>query len=146
MEEEVLDFCKDFVRPGLDEVAEQDLLSIVTAFGNFAIELWSQKYNMGYFGLDSFEGDVYKASDERMELARAVGAEEGDVSLDGRPIPCVVQPLILGYGSSDGKNYDKYRVWSKAVVWVSRNGKAEPSQAPKSRSGSWWMYGGGSSK
>ncbi|EXJ65389.1 hypothetical protein A1O7_01730 [Cladophialophora yegresii CBS 114405] len=144
MEEELLDFCKDFVRSGLDEVAKGDLLSIVAAFGDFAIEIWSQKYDVQYFCLNSFERDVYKVSDERMELARAVGVEEGDVSLDGRPIPCVVQPLILGYGTSDGKNYDRKRVWSKAVVWVSKDGKSEASQAAKSRFQTSWWYGGGS--
>jgi hypothetical protein len=131
--EELLDFCKDFVRSGLDEVAKADLLGIVAAFGDFAIELWSQKYVVRYLCLNSFERGVYKVGDGRMELARAVGVEEGDVSLDGRPIPCVVQPLILGYGTSDGKNYDKERVWSKAVVWVSKDGKPKPSQAAKSR-------------
>ncbi|KAJ9610388.1 hypothetical protein H2200_005165 [Cladophialophora chaetospira] len=145
MEEELLDFCKDFVRPGLDEVAKEDLLGIVAAFGDFAIELWSQKYDVRYFCLNSFERGVYKVSDERMELARAVGVEEGDVSLDGRPIPCVVQPLIIGCGTSDGKNYDISRVWSKAVVWVSKDGRSEPSQAAKSRFRTSWMYGGGSS-
>ncbi len=121
------------MRPDVPQAAKDELLAIVTAFGNFAIELWSQKYQVRYFCLNKFENRPYRESDEDTELARAVGVEDGDMSLDGRPIPCVVQPLIVGAGSNDGKDYDKSRVWSKAVVWVSKDGKPAPKQAAKSR-------------
>ena len=61
-----------------------------------------------------------------MEAARAVRLEENDAALDGRPIPVVVQPLITARGTPKGKDYQKRKIWSKAVVWVSSKNNASP--------------------
>jgi hypothetical protein len=133
LEHTLLRFCGNLVRSDLQQAEKDDLLHTVAAFGDFAIELWSQKYCVQYSCLNAFENRPYSLLDEDMELARAVGVEEGDTSLNGRPIPCLVQPLIRGCGSNDGKDYNKYRVWSKAVVWVSKDGKAASTQTTMSR-------------
>lgn len=134
LDEKLLKFCEQFLSPDLPQEAKEELLGIVTAFGKLAIDLWSEKYHVKYFCLNAFEDRVYKASDKEMELAQAVGLGDGDSSLDGRPIPCVVQPLIVGYGTHDGKEYgSKGRVWSPAVVWVSKAGRPIPSKQVSKR-------------
>jgi hypothetical protein len=131
VEDHLSEHCKDFVRPDIQQADWEDLVGIVAAFGDFAIELWSQKYHVQYFCLNFFEDKLYRVSDNIMELAPAVGVEDGDASLDGRPIPCLVQPLIVGFGSHDGKDYDKGRVWSRAVVWVSKEASLRQRRRPR---------------
>lgn len=98
-----------------------DLFTIVQSFSKFAIQLWSQKSEVNCYYLEDFANHRFHQADEQTEIARAVGIDDGDKSLDGRPVPVVVQPLILGFGTHDGKDYNNFKVWSKAVVWVSKD-------------------------
>lgn len=131
VEEELLPQCGQLIRSQLPQSDMDELTRIIESFGNFAIELWSQNTRLTCVYLESFEDKVYHHADKHMEIARAVGIDESDTKLDGRPIPVVVQPLILGYGTHDGKDYEKYKVWSKAVVWVRKN--EEPATTVASR-------------
>lgn len=137
VEDTIMRDCKDFVESDLPQAAKDDLLAIVAAFGDFSIELWSQKSNVKYYGLKQLEDRVYAVADEEIDLARAVGVEEGDTGLDGRPIPVVVQPLVLGYGSHDGREYDRSRIWSRAIVWVNKEGKVPMKSDRKHRMKFW---------
>jgi len=38
--------------------------------------------------------------------------------LKGRPITVMVCPLLQGFGTDQGDDYDKDRVWAKGVVWL----------------------------
>lgn len=116
LEESLLPKCGELVRNPLPQSDKDELMAIIGSFGDLAIELWSQKSNIKCQYLDTFEHIPYQHADKRMEIARAVGIETGDAKLDGRPIPVLVQPLILGCGTHDGKDYDKHRTWSRAVV------------------------------
>lgn len=129
LEESLLPKCAELVRNPLPQSDKDELMAIIESFGDLAIELWSEKPNIKCQYLDQFERVPYHHADKRMEIARAVGIEANDAKLDGRPIPVLVQPLIVGCGTHDGKDYDKHRIWSKAVVWVSKNKKSATAPA-----------------
>jgi hypothetical protein len=97
----------------------QLLFGIVGDFGLFALQLWSQKSFVVSSGLKYFSELVFLVNSDEMEAARAVKLEERDTGLDGRPIPVVVQPLIVAFGTPEVKDYQKRKIWSKAVAWVS---------------------------
>jgi hypothetical protein len=44
--------------------------------------------------------------------------DDDENSLDGNKVLAVIQPVILAYGNEDAENYNKWKVWSKAVVLV----------------------------
>lgn len=44
--------------------------------------------------------------------------DDEDTKCDGKPIRIALSPVLVAYGNSDGKDYDKHRVVVKAGVWV----------------------------
>jgi hypothetical protein len=128
----------------LDACGKTQLLDVVVEFGLLALQLWSQKSHVVYHGLNYFSKLSFSVNSDEMQAARVVRLEENDARLDGRPIPIVVQPLIVAFGTPDGKDYQKRKIWSKAVVWVSNKNHVPPA-APPSR-GILSMMGLGSNK
>lgn len=53
-----------------------------------------------------------------MEIHPTQSVDEGDTSKDGSLVQLVVQPAVLAFGNEEGKKYDKFKIWAKAVVWV----------------------------
>jgi len=98
------------IRPDLPDEEKTELLQIVRGFGKFILELWSHKYHVGRFGLRHFAEKEYSIDNGRMELAKGLGEGEQSDRLEGRPIVVAVQPLIVGYGTPDGKNYETGRM------------------------------------
>ena len=128
-------FLADFtflVRSELPEEEKESLINTFRAFGDFSIRLWSQKYHVEYSGLWRLRDRRFMLAAPDMIAADAVKLDENDKSLDGRPIAVVLQPLIEGYGTPDGKEYNKRRIWSKAKVWVS-SGSTEGCARGKQR-------------
>src|SRR5439155_25802344 len=82
---------------------------------------------VAYYGVEHFAKKSFSVHSTEMEAARAVRLEENDTALDGRPIPVVVQPLIVAWGTPEGKDYQKRKIWSKAVVWVSSKDTLSPA-------------------
>jgi hypothetical protein len=124
--------------PEMDGQDKRRLLDIVIEFGSFALKLWSQKSVISIYGLRHFSEKAFSVSSAEMEAARAVRLEESDSGLDGRPIPVVVQPLIVAYGTPEGKDYEKRKIWSKAVVWVSSKNKSPPTAPTQGRLAMFW--------
>jgi len=44
--------------------------------------------------------------------------DEHDDKLQNTPITVIVHPLLEVYGTDKAKDYDKWRVWSPAEVWL----------------------------
>lgn len=122
------------INPGITVDEQQQLRDVVVDFGEFALQLWSQKYDVKYQTLKQLECRSFSVTAEDMEAARAVRLDENDTALDGRPIQAVVQPLIEGYGTPEGKEYDKRKIWSRAVVWISNKNRPEPQPVIRRKS------------
>ena len=117
--------------PDIEDQDKRRLLDIVMDFGSLALQLWSQKSEVVCYGLRSFSEQPFSVGSGEMRAARAVRLEENDPALDGRPIPVVVQPLIVAFGTPEGEGYQKRKIWSKAVVWVSSKNKPPPMATPQ---------------
>jgi hypothetical protein len=95
----------------------KELYEIIHALGELFNSLWKQKVHIVCRGLDHFQRTSFTASSDLMTAHAAYRLDEADTKLDGLPVQMVVQPAILAYGNEEGKNYDQYKVWAKAVVW-----------------------------
>ena len=114
------------LRPELAETAHEQLYELAVEFGRLATRLLSLPSVISCHGIDHFQTVAFGVESAETDVARVVPLEEHDSSLDGRPIPLVVQPMIVGHGTAEGKSYSQRKVWSKAVVWVSS--KADPQE------------------
>lgn len=138
MDKQLIEDCRELIRKDVQDADLSELLQIVESFGEFVVELWSQRCNIRYYCLKDLENKVYRYGDKEIEIARAVGLDDGDTSLDGRPIPVFVQPLIVGFGTVDGRDYREGRIWSRAVVWVAKDAKRPV--APMTAKNRWWLF------
>jgi hypothetical protein len=93
----------------------ESLSRIQARFGELALQLWSTKLNIIYHHREY--GNIPFALVS--EASRVVRLDEYDTALDGRPIQVVVQPMIAAFGTPNGKEYQKRKIWAKAVVWIS---------------------------
>jgi len=39
-------------------------------------------------------------------------------ALDGRQVVLVTHPAIVAYGDASGEQYEEYKIWKKAEVWM----------------------------
>lgn len=107
-----------FYRPADDQQRRKELYEIIRALGELFSSLWKQKANIVCWGLDHFQNEPFTVASDLMSAHPAYRLDEGDSIFDGLPVQMVVQPAIVAYGNEEGKNYDLYKVWAKAVVWV----------------------------
>jgi hypothetical protein len=84
--------------------------------GQLASSLWTRRAFMKPYGLQNLAG--YANDSPVMTAHRLHHLDEDDKSLDGNKALAVIQPVILAHGNEEGENYDKWKVWSKAVVLV----------------------------
>ena len=96
-----------------------DLLDIFRFTGDLFSSLWKQKVAIVSWGSEKFQKTSF-AIDSDLIMAHPVHSlEDGDSRMNGHSIQMVVQPAILAYGNEEGKNYEEFKVWAKAVVWLS---------------------------
>jgi hypothetical protein len=97
----------------------KELLEIMRTAGQLFISLWKQKVFIAAWGLEKFQKMPFSIASNEMMAHPAMGLEEGDTRMDGWPVQMVVQPAIVAFGNEDGSNYNEYKVWAKALVWLS---------------------------
>lgn len=104
-----------------DEILERrtELLEIFRASGDLFSGLWAQKVEIGSLGRRKLLKKAFEVQSREFEAHASHRLEEGDRELNGKPIQLVVEPAIVAWGNEYGEGYDQYKVWAKAVVWVS---------------------------
>lgn len=106
-----------FYRPSDDYQRRTELYEIIRALGELFTSLWKQRAHIVCWGLDHFQNEPFTATSDLMTAHPAYRLDEADSALNGHPVQMVVQPAIVAYGNEEGKHYDHYKVWAKAVVW-----------------------------
>lgn len=106
--------------------ARKSLCDPMERFGELALQLWSTKIDIRYCHLGTYGNTQFALASEEMQAARVVRLDEYDTALDGRPIQVVVQPMIAAFGTPDGKEYQKKKIWAKAGVWISNKDRPAP--------------------
>ncbi|KAI9736756.1 MAG: hypothetical protein M1834_000960 [Cirrosporium novae-zelandiae] len=110
-------FIKDISKQETQE-CNAGLLSIFHAVGDVFTVLQRQRVEITPHGLYTLGCKNFQSTSPLMQAHAAHLLDENDTRLDGKPIQMVVQPAILAWGTEAGKDYDQYKVWAKAVVWV----------------------------
>jgi hypothetical protein len=114
-----LERYSSLIQQPLNQEERQILLEIISRFGEFALQLWVQKTEIKFEDLTYFRHKKFEVNSQEMAAARIVQLETNDTRLDGRPIPMVVQPLIVALRNSNNKKPEKQKIWAKGVVWLS---------------------------
>lgn len=123
LEETTAPWCCCLIRSEVTESELEESLSIVENFAELAIEILLNTSAPKCFYLEAFKHTPYTAANKQMDLAAAVRGEEGDSRLDGRPIPVLLKPFMMGFDRLDGSQSGKGKIWSQAVVRVNNDGK-----------------------
>ncbi len=98
-----------------------DLESIVQSAGELSSRLWTRRTALGIKSLLELENEPFVARSRLMKAHPLHRLYEDDKRCDGWAVSIVTHPAVLGFGSSDGKDYSTARVWMKAEVWLSEN-------------------------
>ena len=142
--DKVVTTCKALLRDLDDEeasVRRAELRGLFERAGNLACQLHGQHVKIRVL-LSPQEFGNFHVNSKIMEAHTTMDIEEDDHSWDGKPIDLVMHPGLLAYGNESGENYDQFKVWSKAVVWMQKrpvksramgriSDKAKPSGGPR---------------
>ncbi len=107
------------VNPGEANTRRDELSALFERAGNLACQLHGQHV---YIKVLSSHNDVeaFSVDDTTMEAHTTMDIEQSDHSWDGKPIDIVLQPGLIAFGNERAENYEAFKVWSKAVVWMSK--------------------------
>lgn len=106
-------------------------MDLFCSAGDLFSRLWSQKAYIRTIGSRFLLKEPFRIGLDYCEAHAAHKLEEDDESKDGMPIQMVVEPGIFAFGNEQGESYEVYKVWGKAVVWLSSGG--DESKAPYHR-------------
>lgn len=113
-----------------DEALERrtQLLQIFRDAGDLFSALWAQKVEIGTLGGKELLKTPFDVQSRKVEAHASHMLEEGDKDLDGKPIQLVVEPAIVAWGNEYGEGYNQYKIWTKAVVWMSTPGSGQAKE------------------
>ena len=106
---------------------QAQLLELFRSIGELTSKLWSQKVVISVVGSKDLLKTPFENGNKVLDAHAIHRLEEGDKRMDGMPIQVVVEPAILAFGNERGESYEEYKVWGKAVVWMS-SGAAKVTQ------------------
>ncbi len=89
--------------------------------GELSSRLWSRRTALGVRSLRELDDEPFVARSELMKAHPLHRLYEDDDRCNGWVVGVVTHPAVLGFGSSDGKDYSTARVWMKAEVWLTES-------------------------
>ncbi|KAK4252160.1 hypothetical protein C7999DRAFT_10405 [Corynascus novoguineensis] len=101
-----------------------DLASIFQYAGELSYKLWTRRTTLEISTLRDLRGVPFRMDIEYMKAHPLHRLYEDDDRCDGWFASVVAHPAVVGYGSSDGKDYTTPRVWMKAEVWLAEDAAA----------------------
>lgn len=99
-----------------------ELVDLFCWANDFFSRLWSQKVYIKALDGKTLLKEPFSIDLDECEAHAAHKLEEDDDSKNELPIQMVVEPGILAYGNELGESYEVFKVWGKAVVWLSSGG------------------------
>lgn len=125
---DLLNAVADLLIPAVDaEAAEPGLEAILRTSAELSQTFWTRKQWIYYRGLTALvpagladQPLKYQASATDMEThpLHSVDLDDDPEALDGREVVLLCNPAVVAFGTADGKDYDKTKLWRKAVVWL----------------------------
>jgi hypothetical protein len=105
----------------IDTQCFNELQSIVQQAGELSNRLWSRRTVFSVFSLPDLMDQRFGPRSEILKAHPLHRLYEDDDQCDGWSVGVVAHPAVVGYGSSDGKDYSTGRVWMKAEVWLTED-------------------------
>jgi hypothetical protein len=81
-------------------------------------QVWTRRTTIRFFTLQDMNGPDFNIDSPYMEPHTMVRWDRHEDQLFGHPILVVVHPIVEAYGTDEAEDYDRGRVWAKAVVWL----------------------------
>ncbi|KAK6509694.1 hypothetical protein TWF481_004425 [Arthrobotrys musiformis] len=127
-----IQYCHDLAREFIEGPAKsflgscdsesrrlQELSATMSEIATLSATLWGQRVFLKVRGYDYFRDTPYSGSSPHVRAHNIHRLErKGEHSRDGAAIAMVVRPEIVAYGNEEGEEYDKERVWTKAIVML----------------------------
>ncbi|KAK4152181.1 hypothetical protein C8A00DRAFT_16488 [Chaetomidium leptoderma] len=98
-----------------------ELEAIVQYAGELSYRLWSRRTTLRVLSLPDLKDQPFTARSEYLKAHPLHRLYEDDDRCDGWFVSVVAHPAVLGFGSTDGKDYSTPRVWMKAEVWLTED-------------------------
>lgn len=138
--DQVITRCESLLRNVDEEDARRrtiDLTGLFERAGDLACQLHGQHVKISVLSSHQEIGR-FSVDSNIMEAHTIMDIEHDDHDWDGKPIDLVIFPGVLAYGNERGDDYDQFKVWSKAVVWMTRQQQKKiqttPSKPSKGKS------------
>lgn len=117
------------IKPACSPDPYNKIGDIFVQAARLAYELWTRKTALRCITLVNMDPNVrFSTTDPGMVHHALVKYNESEEELNGRPLRLVVHPLLQVWGTDDGDNYDKNRVWMPAEVWLPNQHVAEKEE------------------
>ncbi|KAK3374125.1 hypothetical protein B0T24DRAFT_528292 [Lasiosphaeria ovina] len=102
-----------------------DMDSLVQQAALISFKLWSRRTALYLLGLPDLKDKSFSVVSDFMKAHPLHRLHDDDDKCNGFSVIIVTQPAVIGYGSSDGRDYSKSteRVWMKAEVLLSETAK-----------------------
>ncbi|EFR01013.1 hypothetical protein MGYG_04015 [Nannizzia gypsea CBS 118893] len=96
----------------------QDLCHVFSAAAELSLSLWCQRTTMGCRLITLSKPKQFSQKCQLMVAHRLHHLDEDDSRLDGKEVLAIIQPAVVAFGNENAENYDKGKVWSRAIVLV----------------------------
>jgi hypothetical protein len=83
--------------------------------------LWTQRTTLKCITLKDLQELrklTFDADNEYLKSHSLVRHEDHEDQLKGKPITLIVHPLLMVFGTDEGKEYDSGRIWASGEVWL----------------------------
>jgi len=108
--------AKEFLSPcNNEQEREQKLVEAINEAADISFKLWSQRARLDVRGLKDFK-EPFDWDSPHLKVHMVNQLTRRPHSRDGDPIALFVQPEIIACGNEEGEDYDKEKIWCKAVV------------------------------
>lgn len=106
-----------------------ELFSMCREAGNLAYKLWSQKARMTVAKF-SRNSKHFNIESPFMQPHASMLCGYDSHEYDGIAVQLCIEPAIIAYGNERGQEYDDYKIWAPAIVWIAKEMAATPSSRP----------------
>ncbi|QSZ31529.1 hypothetical protein DSL72_001096 [Monilinia vaccinii-corymbosi] len=103
---------------------EDKLKAIFHEAATMSYLLWTRRTSLQFgYTLHDLNYPVFNPDTKYWVPHSSVDYESHEDQLHGKAISILLHPLVMVYGTEDGKDYDQQRVWAPAEVWLDSSRK-----------------------
>jgi len=106
-----------FINPEMKD-ASRTLDIIFQEAAVLSYQLWTRRTAIKCTTLKDSAGLTFNINNPRMEPHTLVRYDDHEDQLLGKPITVLVHPLVEVYGTDEGEDYNKSRIWVPGEVWL----------------------------